>query len=79
MKVKLTLRMDAKLVWTAKTEAQRRGKSVSQMVGEYFDALVTERQKQPSLPPITASLVGILINRDVAESDYRKHLREKYT
>ena len=78
MNTKLTLRMDAELVQTAKTEATRRGKSVSQMVGEFFDALTSRRQDSPKLPPITASLVGILKGHGVSESDYRKHLREKH-
>ena len=77
MNTKLTLRMDEALVQTAKTEATRRGKSVSQMVGEFFDALTSPRHDSPTLPPITASLVGILKGRGVSESDYRKHLREK--
>jgi len=78
MNTKLTLRMDVQLVQTAKAEATRRGKSVSQMVGEYFDALTSKPQTGPALPPITASLVGVLKERDASELDYRKHLREKH-
>jgi hypothetical protein len=37
MNTTLTLRMDEELVQTAKTEANRRGKSVSQMVGDDLD------------------------------------------
>lgn len=79
MNTKLTLRMDVQLVQTAKAEATRRGKSVSQMVGEFFDALTSKRPAGPALPPITASLVGVLKGRDVSESDYRKHLQEKHS
>jgi hypothetical protein len=79
MNTKLTLRMDEALVQTAKREATRRGKSVSQMVGEFFDALTSRRQDGPAVPPITASLVGILKNRGGAESDYLRHLREKHS
>jgi len=79
MNTKLTLRMDTELIRTAKTEASQRGKSVSQIVGEFFDSLASGRRKAPELPPITASLVGILKGRGVPESDYRKHLREKYS
>ena len=78
MHTKLTLRMDEALVRTAKTEAGRRGKSVSKIVGEFFDALATPRQERPAFPPITASLVGILKHKAVSEADYRKHLREKH-
>ena len=79
MNTKLTLRLDSGLVQTAKSEANRRGKSVSQMVGEFFDALTSRRHEGPVLPPITASLVGILKGRGGSESDYRKHLREKHS
>ena len=79
MNTKLTLRMDDALVQTAKKEATRRGKSVSQMVGEFFDALTSRRQENSAIPPITASLVGVLKGRNVSESDYRRHLREKHS
>ena len=79
MNTKLTLRMDAELVKTAKTEAERRGKSVSKIVGEFFDSLASGRCKTSKLPPITASLTGILGGRNVSEAEYRKHLREKFS
>lgn len=79
MQTKLTLRMDSERVLTAKTEAGRRGKSVSQIVGEFFDSLASERKAEPAFPPITSSLVGILKGRGVSEADYRKHLREKHS
>jgi len=71
--------MDEQLVQTAKTEANRRGKSVSRMVGEFFDALISRRRDKPQTPPITASLVGILKGCSVSESDYQKHLRRKHS
>jgi len=79
MNTKLTLRMDAELIRAAKAEASRRGKSVSRIVSDFFDSLASRRREQSDLPPVTASLVGILKGRGVAESDYRKHLREKYS
>ena len=79
MNTKLTLRMDVDLVRTAKTEASRRGKSVSQIVGDFFDTLASGHHEQAALPPITASLVGILKNHGVSEADYRKYLQEKHS
>ncbi len=76
---KLTLRMDDSLVAMAKTEANRRGKSVSRMVGDFFDSLAAVRSFKPNLPPLTASLVGLLKDRHVSEADYKKHLRKKYS
>ena len=79
MHTKLTLRLDADLIQTAKAEADRRGKSVSQIVGEFFESLASNQRERPDLPPITSSLVGTLKRRGVSEADYRKHLREKYS
>lgn len=82
MNTKLTLRMDDELVRQAKAEAARRGKSVSQMVGEFVDSLSAARRdaahRGEELPPVTASLVGVLKGHDVSEADYKKHLLEKY-
>jgi len=78
MNTKLTLRMDEEQIRRAKAEASRRGKSVSQMVGEFVDGLGSRIREEPSLPPITASLVGVLKNKRLSEADYKKHLREKH-
>lgn len=77
MNTKLTLRMDDELVRQAKAEAARRGKSVSQMVGEFVDSLSSVRRDE-ELPPVTASLVGVLKGHDVSEADYKKRLLEKH-
>lgn len=76
MNTKLTLRLETAIVKKAKGEARRRGKSVSQMVAEYFDLLENPHNWQSDLPPITSSLVGIL--KDINEEDYHRHLREKH-
>jgi hypothetical protein len=78
MNTKLTLRIDNALIETAKSEASRRGKSVSRMVGEFFDFLATSPKSEPNLPPLTASLFGLLKDKGLSEADYKKHLREKY-
>jgi len=78
MNTKLTLRMDEEQIRRAKAEASRRGKSVSQMVGEFVDGLGSQIGEEQSLPPITASLVGVLKDRCLSESDYKKHLRERH-
>ncbi len=78
MNTKLTLRMDKALVLRAKSEAKNRGKSVSRMVGEFIDSLSKVKSTEQKLPPVTASLVGLLRGRRVSEADYKKHLRERY-
>jgi hypothetical protein len=78
MNTKLTLRMDEEQIRRAKAEASRRGKSVSQMVGEFVDGLGSRTREEQGLPPITASLVGVLKDQRLSEADYKKHLREKH-
>jgi hypothetical protein len=78
MNTKLTLRMDESQIKRAKEEAARRGKSVSQMVGEFVDSLSSPTPDEKQLPPITASLVGVLKGHRVSEADYKRHLQEKH-
>jgi len=78
MNTKLTLRMDEAVIARAKREAGKRGKSVSQMVAEYFGALETVPGRKAAYPPVTASLLGALRGKPVSERDYKRHLREKY-
>ena len=78
MNTKLTLRLDDALVRNAKTEARRRGKSVSTMVAEFFDGLCRPERSVDRLPPVTASLLGVLKGRRLSEADHKKYLREKH-
>ena len=78
MNAKLTLRMDDTLILQAKEEAARRGKSVSQMVSEFVQVLGSTQARSENIPPITASLLGILNGKTVSENDYKEHLKEKY-
>ena len=72
------MRMDKILVAKAKQEAKHRGKSVSGMVADYFAALGEEAHPADTLPPVTASLFGVLKKASVSEKDYRRHLKDKY-
>ncbi len=83
MQTKLTLRMDSKLVQSAKRYAKHRGKSLSQMTAEFYRVLsVLESEDEPKpmvdLPPTTRFLKGLLKEADVTIDDYRRYLEEKY-
>lgn len=78
MNTKLTLRVDEGLVKHAKTQAALRGKSVSQMFGEFVASLESGKRSH-SLPPVTESLLGIMKGYRISEKDYKKHLLEKYS
>ncbi len=79
MQSKLTLRLDEGLIRRAKVIAKRRGKSLSQMVAEYFALLGSRSPKGPDdLAPTVKSLKGILKGSDLDREDYERHLEDKY-
>ncbi len=78
MATKLTLRMEERLIRRAKREASRRGKSLSRMVAEYFDAVTGVAPPRTPDPPVTAALRGLLKGKAVSEEDYRRHLVRKH-
>ena len=79
MNTKLTLRLEDKLIKSAKNHANIMGKSVSQMVADYFYLLDKKSLKETDqLSPIVKSLKGSLKNTDIDESDYKSYLEDKY-
>ncbi|MDX9708766.1 MAG: DUF6364 family protein [Trichloromonas sp.] len=79
MQTKLTLRLDDELIDQAKNYAARSGKSVSQVVADYFRLLPAgnEPAAPPETAPLTCSLRGLLRGTRLDEADYRRHLEEK--
>ncbi|HGG59437.1 MAG TPA: antitoxin [Gammaproteobacteria bacterium] len=77
MQTKLTLRLEDELIQQAKSYARKHGKSLSQVVADYFGVL-TEPHTKNAPPPITRSLIGVIESSDVDVEDYKRHLEEKY-
>ena len=77
---KLTLRLDEELIRQAKAYADSQGKSVSQLVSDYFAALDdgSGMRKDEELPPLTRSFVGCMEGSGVDIADYYRHLEEKH-
>ncbi|MYD98525.1 MAG: antitoxin [Gammaproteobacteria bacterium] len=78
MQTKLTLRMDDQLIAAAKKHATRTGKSLSQLVAEYFAACVGAVPRQAQETPTVARLRGCLKGTGVTADDYGAYLEEKY-
>lgn len=79
MQTKLTLRLEEELIEQAKAHAARMGKSVSQVVADYFRVLTAEKRPMPKpSAPVTRSLRGLLKGATIDETDYRQHLEEKH-
>jgi hypothetical protein len=79
MNTKLTLRLDDRLIEKAKRYSDRSGKSVSQLVADYF-ALIEADESIPGteLTPRVRAMIGSLKGATVTEEDYRRHLEDKH-
>ena len=79
MNTKLTLRLDGELIASAKKYAGISGKSVSQMVADYFYLLDKKKLGEPARStPIVKSLKGSLKGAAINEDDYRRYLEDRY-
>lgn len=79
MHTKLTLRLDDRLIAQAKDYARGTGKSLSQIVAEYFSAITSRRQPDCTQTPTVAELRGVLKDAGlVGLSDYHAHLEDKH-
>lgn len=81
MHSKLTLRIDQSLIKAAKKYSKQHGKSLSQLIADYFSILaiqVANHKETMASPPITQSLKGILKGSKSTEATYRKYLEDKY-
>lgn len=87
MQTKLTLRLDEHLIAQAKARAQRQGKSLSQVVADYFAQFSATTpnaaQYERPLPPLVASLQGALKDAagpltDDGRQAYYDHLEAKH-
>ena len=77
MNTKLTLRLDDKLIASAKRHSAESGKSVSRLVSDFF-TLIDAQDSDDDITPRVRSLRGVLAGSGLDESDYRRHLEEKY-
>jgi hypothetical protein len=79
MQTKLTLRLDDSLIEHAKQYAEDRGKSLSQVVSDFFRAIPgTPEQSNRRLGPITSRLKGCLKGTNADKNDHREYLEGKY-
>jgi hypothetical protein len=80
MQTKLTLRLDDVLIQQAKDYAKQNGKSVSQIVTEFFTVLSAKQQDTSlaEISPITKKLLGCMSGAGLDEQDYKAHLLNKY-
>lgn len=79
MYTKLTLRLDDRLIAGAKDYAKGAGKSLSQVVAEYFAAITSPDHAAFEPTPTVSGLRGILKDTQVdGARDYLAYLEEKH-
>lgn len=86
MQTKLTLRLESQLIENAKIYAENTGKSLSQIVSDYFQALQHQdlsKKKTTETPPITQALEGILLSpktqaKKINKNNYYEYLEKKH-
>lgn len=78
MQAKLVLQLDNNLIQQADLYSKRIGKSVSEIVADFFSVLDKEVSKEfTEIAPIVRSLKGSLRNADIGEEDYINYLANK--
>ena len=78
MQTKLTLRLDDELIDRAKQYAERSGRSVSQIVADYFALLDKEfSDGEDALTPIVASMRGSLTEVEVDAREVQREMLER--
>ncbi len=81
MNTKLTLRLEQSLIERAKAYAKREGKSVSQIVADFFNAIDSKSVKKKGnqkLGPISKQLYGAIKDNSIPQNSYQEHLERKY-
>lgn len=77
MNTKLTLRLDDRLISSAKRHSAESGRSISQLVSDFF-TLIEIEAGEVEVTPRVRSLRGVLAGSALDASDYKRHLEEKY-
>ena len=77
MNTKLTLRLDGELIARAKRHSADTGRSVSQLVADFF-SLIEAQDPGVEVTPRVRALRGVLAGSGLDEDDYRRHLEIKH-
>jgi hypothetical protein len=78
MDTKLTLKLDDRIIRSAKEYAQTNNKSLSKLVELYFKNLVSENGEKAKYSPLVEELSGVIAEKDLRNLDYVGYLEKKY-
>ena len=77
MNTRLALRLDQELIARAKRHSADIGRSVSQLVADFF-SLIEVQDPGVEITPRVRALRGVLAGSGLDEHDYRRHLEIKH-
>ena len=77
MNTKLTLRLDEELIARAKRHSAETGRSVSQLVADFFSLLEAQAADVEVTPRLRA-LRAVLAGSGLDEGEYLRHLEDKH-
>ena len=78
MDVKLTLKMDRNVINSMKQYAAQSGKSLSNLVEDFFKSMTTTGKKTEPISPLVKELSGIISEKDLKNINYTDYLKKKY-
>ena len=80
MDSKLTLKIDDRVIRSAKKFAKMNHTSLSKMTESYFRTITTKEEDTKSIPGVVGELAGLLKGHDVdySRESYVDYLEEKY-
>lgn len=80
MNTKLTLNLDKSIIDEAKTYAKKNQVSLSKLIENYLNSLVSTSNKQTRrISPLVESLTGVISSEVDERKSYRDYLSEKYS
>lgn len=79
MNTKLTLNINKHVIDGAKSYAKKNQVSLSKLIENYLNSLITTEKKTTTISPLVESLTGVISSKVDTRKSYRDYLSEKYS
>lgn len=80
MKTKLTLNLDKGVIEQAKSYAKDNSVSLSKLIENYLNSLISKRETERKVSPLVKSLTGVIPDESIDDKkDYREFIAKKYS
>ncbi|SKB57808.1 hypothetical protein SAMN05660477_00001, partial [Soonwooa buanensis] len=81
MNTKLTLNLNKSIIESAKDYAKDNKVSLSKLIENYLNSLITKEKRKIEISPLVESLTGVIPTQSEqnSEDDYYEYLSKKYS